>query len=149
MVPTWWYLECLGAWLDVGPHSSVDGAVQIPWVLLHPTGHVHVGMMHRCMCTCIVTSASTPQLPFKKPQIPSNRDHKNLNRGTLGGAGVCHVSYVLCYVQFVSIHVHVDVCVLVFVYVYVCICIPVYARVLGGPCKKKPDTPKQAGVGCE
>ena len=31
---------------------------------------------------------STPQLPFKEPQIPSNRDHKALNRGTLGGLGI-------------------------------------------------------------
>ena len=28
---------------------------------------------------------STPQLPSKRPQIPSNRDHKALNKGTLGG----------------------------------------------------------------
>ena len=28
-----------------------------------------------------------PQLPCKEPQIPSNRDHKALNRGTLGGVG--------------------------------------------------------------
>ena len=28
-----------------------------------------------------------PQLPFKTPQIPSNRDHKALNRATLGGLG--------------------------------------------------------------
>ena len=27
---------------------------------------------------------STPQLPCKTPQIPSNRDHKALNRATLG-----------------------------------------------------------------
>ena len=27
------------------------------------------------------------QLPFEEPQIPSNGDHKALNRGTLGGAG--------------------------------------------------------------
>ena len=27
----------------------------------------------------------TPQLPFKRPQISSNRDHKALNRGTFGG----------------------------------------------------------------
>ena len=33
-------------------------------------------------------SPSTPQLPFKKPQIESNRDHKALNRGTLGGLGL-------------------------------------------------------------
>ena len=31
---------------------------------------------------------STPQLPFKEHQIPSNRDHKALNRGTLGGLGI-------------------------------------------------------------
>ena len=30
---------------------------------------------------------STPQLPAKIPQIPSNRDHKALNGGTLGGGG--------------------------------------------------------------
>ena len=30
---------------------------------------------------------STPQLPFKIPQIPSNRDCKAPNRGTLGGLG--------------------------------------------------------------
>ena len=29
-----------------------------------------------------------PQLPLKEPQIPSNRDHKALNRGTLGGLGM-------------------------------------------------------------
>ena len=28
---------------------------------------------------------STPQLPIKVPQIPSNRDQEALNRGTLGG----------------------------------------------------------------
>ena len=32
-------------------------------------------------------STSTNQLPFKTPQIPSNRDRKALNRGTLGGLG--------------------------------------------------------------
>ena len=31
--------------------------------------------------------SSTPQLPFKIPQIPSNRDYKALNRATLGGLG--------------------------------------------------------------
>ena len=30
---------------------------------------------------------STPQLPFKIPQIPSNRDYKAPSRGTLGGLG--------------------------------------------------------------
>ena len=29
-----------------------------------------------------------PQLHFKRPQIPSNRDHKGLNRGTLGVLGL-------------------------------------------------------------
>ena len=32
-------------------------------------------------------TTSTPQLPFKTPQIPSNRSHKALNRDTLGGLG--------------------------------------------------------------
>ena len=30
---------------------------------------------------------STAQLPSKIPQIPSNRDYKALNRGTLGDLG--------------------------------------------------------------
>ena len=34
------------------------------------------------------STASTPQLPFKTPQIPSTGDHTALNRGTLGGLGV-------------------------------------------------------------
>ena len=32
-------------------------------------------------------STSTPQAHFKRPQIPSHRDHKALNRGTLGAPG--------------------------------------------------------------
>ena len=31
---------------------------------------------------------STPELPFKTPQIPSNRDHQALNKATLGGPGI-------------------------------------------------------------
>ena len=31
---------------------------------------------------------STPQIPFKEPQIPSSRVYKALNRGTLGGLGI-------------------------------------------------------------
>ena len=34
-------------------------------------------------------SGCTPQLPCKTAQIPSNRDHKALDRGTLGGLGGC------------------------------------------------------------
>ena len=34
-----------------------------------------------------MTATSTPQLPFKRPQLLSNRDHKALNRATLGGPG--------------------------------------------------------------
>ena len=30
----------------------------------------------------------TPQLPFKRLQIPPNKDHKALDRGTLGGLGI-------------------------------------------------------------
>ena len=35
------------------------------------------------------SGSSTPQLPFKEPQIPFNREHKALNRATLGGLGSC------------------------------------------------------------
>ena len=30
-----------------------------------------------------------PHIPLKRPQVPSNRDHKALNRGTLRGLGSC------------------------------------------------------------
>ena len=36
----------------------------------------------------IMTHTSTPQLPFKTLQIPSDRDHKALNAGALGGLGI-------------------------------------------------------------
>ena len=35
-------------------------------------------------------STWTSQLPFKEPQVPSNRDHKALNSGTVGGVGIGH-----------------------------------------------------------
>ena len=35
----------------------------------------------------MVLGTSTPQLPIKIPQIPSNRDYKAPNRGTLEGLG--------------------------------------------------------------
>ena len=35
---------------------------------------------------------SGPQLPFKIPHIPTNRDHKALNRAPLGGLGRAPVS---------------------------------------------------------
>ena len=35
-------------------------------------------------------TTSTPQLPFKIPQIPSDRDYKAPNGGTLGGLGMNH-----------------------------------------------------------
>ena len=35
-----------------------------------------------------VIEPAPPRLPFKTPQIPSNRDHKATNWGTLGGLGI-------------------------------------------------------------
>ena len=32
-----------------------------------------------------MSHGSTPQLPFKKPEIPFDGDHEALNRDTLGG----------------------------------------------------------------
>ena len=39
-------------------------------------------------------STSTPQLPFKRPPMPSNRDHKALNRATLGGLAIYIYIYI-------------------------------------------------------
>ena len=43
---------------------------------------------------CIYIYTSTPQLPFKTPQTPSNRDHKALNRGTLRALGIYIYTYM-------------------------------------------------------
>ena len=40
-----------------------------------------------CQTIDIFCFTSTPQLPFKTPQIPSNGDHKVLTRATMGGLG--------------------------------------------------------------
>ena len=40
----------------------------------------------------IIPASRTTQLPCKGPQIPSDRDHKTLNRGTLGGLGLYYHS---------------------------------------------------------
>ena len=37
------------------------------------------------VCGYQISTTSTPQLPFKIPYIPTNRDHKALKGGTLGG----------------------------------------------------------------
>ena len=41
-------------------------------------------------------TSSTPQLPFKIPHIATNRDHKALNKGTLGGLGYCGAILDFC-----------------------------------------------------
>ena len=59
-------------------------------------GAAQRGLFYPCpSCTVILgaprhvnSSTSTPQLPFKIRQIPSNRDYKALNRATLGGLGM-------------------------------------------------------------
>ena len=78
------------------------------WSFLN-TAFARLEMMcvHVCACVCVclriaapflrtfvyvnrnhvVLCSSTPQLPFRIPQLPSNRDLKALNRGTLGGLG--------------------------------------------------------------
>ena len=54
------------------------------------------------VCVPIYLSTSTPQLPFEIPHIPTNRDHKALNRGTLGGLGI-YLSFFICLAN-LSIH---------------------------------------------
>ena len=44
-----------------------------------------------CIHIHIYIYTNTPQLPFKTPKIPSNRDYKALKRGTLGGLGMYYV----------------------------------------------------------
>ena len=41
----------------------------------------------RVKLSAMASPASTPQIPFKRPQIPSHGYHKALTRGTLGGVG--------------------------------------------------------------
>ena len=61
----WQTKEAEKAAAGQGPSSEV--------VLSNPTGELET-----------VLTSSTPQVPCKTPQIPSNRDHKALNRATLG-----------------------------------------------------------------
>ena len=48
---------------------------------------------------------STPQLPFKRPQIPSNRDHKAVYRGTLRGLRTHIYIYHIPYTKSFFIHI--------------------------------------------
>ena len=43
-----------------------------------------------------IICTSTPQLPFQIAHIPSNRNHKAINRGTLGGLGIYIHIYTWC-----------------------------------------------------
>ena len=54
-----------------------------------------MGTLKRNPITFGSLHTSTPQLPFKTPQIPSNRDHKALNRGTLVGLGSYDIPTIL------------------------------------------------------
>ena len=62
--------RCMPVFLLLKPFALKDGHIPTIWLLMYPRG-----------------STSTPQLPFKRLQIPSNRDHEALNGGTLGGLG--------------------------------------------------------------
>ena len=48
------------------------GSIRGCYIRIHKKGFVNI------------LYTTTPQLPFKTSQIPSNRDHKALDRGTLG-----------------------------------------------------------------
>ena len=58
------------------PQGLIPGALCNMWT--EKLSRSFQGVFEGCV------SASTPQLSFKIPQIPSNRDHKALNRATLG-----------------------------------------------------------------
>ena len=68
--------------------SSEDFVVS--WAPTYPEGPIRVPLWNYAPKTILYTS--TPQLPFKTPQIPSNRGHKAINRGTLGGLGIPYVT---------------------------------------------------------
>ena len=72
-----------------------EGVVPINAVTIYELWHpAHQTVFKAYICTPaqavsrhhIPDTSSTPQLPSKKPQIESNRDHKALTRGTLGGS---------------------------------------------------------------
>ena len=67
-----WYVGSLQVLAGVGPHRGPEGHIK------HEDATSH---------GCFESSSSTPQLPFKRPQRPSNRYQKALSRGTLGGLG--------------------------------------------------------------
>ena len=67
----------LGVMMDQWPLGSFSSC----WAIIQRSVSVEVHII-------IYRYTSTPQLPFKEPQIPSTRDHKAINRVTLGGLGI-------------------------------------------------------------
>ena len=90
-------LVCYTSWLHSGyeypstfqasmnAHTSSHASTSLSVWVPHSTRHLHPGLLWRR--DYLTASTSTPQLPFKETQIPFNRDHRALNRGTLGGLG--------------------------------------------------------------
>ena len=52
-----------------------------------PTGELRGPISPHISIASLQQLPAPPQLSFKRPQIPSNRDHMALNRATLGGLG--------------------------------------------------------------
>ena len=68
-------------------HPYID--TQRPHGIGNWTFRVNIHRTNQLVEVCLRCMISgTPQLPYKTPQIPSNRDHTALNTGTLGGLGL-------------------------------------------------------------
>ena len=84
-----WVLDIVRLLVFRGPESGPKISQQPHRIVRkgYPDRLQHKPEQARALIRHSQTSPSTPQLPFKTPQIPSNRDHKALNRRTLGGLG--------------------------------------------------------------
>ena len=71
--------------------GSVNGVIHLYiFMYIQPSWSSYNMIFERVMIYSLYTS--TPQLPLKRPQIPSNRDHRALNGGTFGGVGILPTS---------------------------------------------------------
>ena len=76
------------------PRIWVRGPLRLRWKLsqkMFSTTHRHAACLSQPAPQLKTAATSAPQLPFRMPQIASNRDHKALDKDALGAAALVEV----------------------------------------------------------
>ena len=85
--------------------SPLGYDTRLDWTILYYTTPIEAPMtlnadnMTTATAPLLLPELRCPWPHFKTPQIPSNRDHKALNRGALEGLGVRYVQGVLLWLS--------------------------------------------------